>query len=174
LISLAIRGGAAAEAGFITGDIIKSIDGAKIKDMPQFMEKIGLLRPGDKVKVSYLRNGEESSTFVTLRNQLNTTDLIAVRRDPVLQNLGIELRNLDTYEKSKFNTNGIMVVSVMRNSVIGKTNLEPGLIITKINNLKVTSVNEIIEFLDKNKGSILIEGFYESYPGEFPYKFENI
>jgi hypothetical protein len=62
----------------------------------------------------------------------------------------------------------------MRNSIIGKTNLEPGLIITKINNQKVTSVNEIIEFLDINTGSILIEGFYESYPGEFPYKFENI
>jgi serine protease Do len=174
LISLSLKGGAASEAGLITGDIIKSIDGVKIKDMPQFMEKIGLLRPGDKVKVNYLRNGEEKSTFVTLRNQLNTTDLIAVRRDPILQNLGIELRNLDTYEKSKFNTNGIMVVSVMRNSIIGKTNLEPGLIITKINNQKVTSVNEIIEFLDINKGSILIEGFYESYPGEFPYKFENI
>ncbi|HMP30157.1 MAG TPA: trypsin-like peptidase domain-containing protein, partial [Saprospiraceae bacterium] len=113
IISLVIKGGAASEGGLQTDDIIKKIDEVSIKDMPQFMEKIGLLRPGDKIKIHYLRNGKENITYVTLRNQLNSTDLIAVRRDPILQNLGVELRNLDSYEKSKLNTHGIMVVSVM-------------------------------------------------------------
>ena len=173
LVTITIKDGAASEGGLRPGDIIKQIDETKIKDMPQFSEKIGLKRPGDKVKVKYFRDGREYSSFVTLRNQRNTTDLIAVRRDPILQNLGIELRDLDSYEKNKLGTKGIMVVSVMRNSTIGKTNLEPGFIITKINENIVSTVNDITDFLLNNKGKILFEGFYENYPGEYPYKFEN-
>jgi Do/DeqQ family serine protease len=173
LVTITIKDGAASEGGLRSGDIIKQIDETKIKDMPQFSEKIGLKRPGDKVKVKYFRDGKEYTSNIILRNQRNTTDLIAVRRDPILQNLGIELRDLDSYEKNKLGTKGIRVVSVMRNSTIGKTNLEPGFIITKINENKVTTVNDITDFLLKNKGNILFEGFYENYPGEYPYKFVN-
>lgn len=173
LITLVIKGGAAYEAGLVTGDIIQQINDMKIKDMPQFMEKLGLYRPGDEVSVGFLRNDKLVTKKVTLKNQRNTTDIIAVRKDPVLVNLGLEIRNLDSVEKSKLSTNGVVVVSVMRNSIIGKTNLEPGFIITKFNNQKIDSDNELIQLLIRNKGTVVLEGFYENYPGEYPYTFEN-
>jgi serine protease Do len=173
LITLVIKGGAAYEAGLLTGDIIQQINGVKIKDMPQFMEKLGLYRPGDEVTVNFLRNDMAYSKKVMLKNQRNTTDIIAIRKDPVLVNLGLEIRNLDAVEKGKLNTNGVLVVSVMRNSIIGKTNLEPGFIITKYNNQKIESDNDLINMLKKYKGKVILEGFYENYPGEYPYTFDN-
>ena len=95
-----------------------------------------------------------------------------MRKDKILTDIGFELRNLDSYEKSKYQTEGVMVVSVYRNSIISKSRLEPGFVITKINNNNVSDVNTIVDFLDQRKGTIVLEGFYENYPGEFPYTFE--
>ena len=171
-VALVNKNGAADEAGIKSGDIITSLNGNKIKSLPVFMEKIGQLRPGDKIRLEYYRNAVKKRVTVVLRNQLNTTDFIAVRKDKILTDIGFELRNLDSYEKSKYQTEGVMVVSVYRNSIISKSRLEPGFVITKINNNNVSDVNTIVDFLDQRKGTIVLEGFYENYPGEFPYTFE--
>jgi serine protease Do len=170
-ISLAAKGSAAAEAGLRSGDVLLTLEDQIIKDVPQFIEKIGMLRPGDKVTLSYIRDGVKKSTIATLRNQQNSIDLVAIRRDPILKKIGLEIRDLDSYEKSKFSSGGVMVVSVQRYSIIGRTNLEPGLVITKANNLKIGSASELIEFLEHKKGTVVFEGFYENYPGEYPYTF---
>lgn len=170
-IALVVKDGAAYNAGIKTGDVIKSLNGVKLENVPQFMEKIGQFRPGDKVAMDILRSGLTKKYTVTLRNQLNTTDLVAVRKDPILRKVGFELRELDSYEKTKFKTQGVMVVSVTSGSLVSNSNLEPGLIITKLNNRTVKSVDEITKFLDNYIGNVTIEGFYENYPGEYPYSF---
>jgi S1-C subfamily serine protease len=171
-VALVNKNGAADEAGIKSGDIITTLNGNKIKSLPSFMEKIGQLRPGDKINLEYYRDAIKRRVTVILRNQLNTTDFIAVRKDKILTDIGFELRNLDSYEKSKYQTNGVMVVSVYKNSLISKSRLEPGFVITKISNNNVTDVNTIVNFLDQRKGTVVLEGFYENYPGEFPYTFE--
>jgi len=51
--------------------------------------------------------------------------------------------------------------------------MEPGYIITSINNVEINSTQELISFLTDNKGTMYIQGFYEKYPGEYPYTFLN-
>ena len=51
--------------------------------------------------------------------------------------------------------------------------MDPGFIITKINNTDVTDASVFINFLKENKGEILVEGYYENYPGSYPYRFLN-
>ena len=140
--------------------------------MPVFMEKIGRLHPGDIVRVEYFRDGLKSRTNVTLRNQLNSTDMVAVRKDKLFTDLGFELRDLDSFEKSRNKTTGIMVVSVYKNSKIADSRIEPGFIITKINKRKVDSVNDLESLLKTTTGTVLLEGIYENYPGVFPYSIE--
>jgi Do/DeqQ family serine protease len=170
-VSLAIKGGAAAESGLMSDDVILSIDNEDIKDVPHFLEKIGLRRPGDKVNLTYIRKGIKKSSTITLRNQQNSTDLIAIRRDPILKKIGCEIRDLDSYEKSKYSTSGVMMVSVQRYSILGRTNIEPGFVITRVNNLKINKASELIDYFEKTTGKIVLEGFYENYPGEYPYSF---
>lgn len=170
-IALVVKDGAAYDSGIKTGDVVRTLNGQKIKNVPEFMEKIGQFRPGDKVSMEVIRSNIVKKYTVTLRNQLNTTDLVAIRKDPILRKVGFELRELDSYEKTKFKTQGVMVVSVTSGSIISNSNLEPGLIITKLNNKSVKSVDEITKFLDTYKGNVTIEGFYENYPGEYPYSF---
>ena len=172
-ITIVNRGSAAYDAGLSGGDVILSVDDINTNTLPQFMEQIGRHRPGDKINVTYVRDGNIENTEVTLKNKLNSTDFVAVRKDKVLLDLGFELRDLSSSELNKNTTDGVMVVSVYQNSTVGKANVEPGYIITKITNIEVTDVRKLVEYLSNHSGEIMLEGYYENYPGLFPYMFRN-
>ncbi|MEE9439850.1 MAG: trypsin-like peptidase domain-containing protein [Saprospiraceae bacterium] len=165
------KGGAAKESGLKKGDILLSINGTETNTTPQFTALIGQFSPGDILEVRYFRDGKTNSKKVILRNQLNTTDYIAVRKDKVLTDIGFELRDMDSNELTRNSEKGIYVVSVYSSSKARKANVEPGYIITSINNVKVSTVNGFIELLKDQQGSVVLNGYYENYPGEFPYTF---
>ena len=167
-----LYGGAAQEAGLEKGDVILEINGTKITRVPGFMELIARHRPGDQVDIQYVRNGQKNMISAVLKNQMNSTEVVVVRKDPILQQLGIEIRDLEPLEKQVHNK-GVYVVSVVVNSVIDQTNLEPGFIIQKINNIEVESAEMVVNILMTTTGEILLEGVYDNYPGEFPYRFIN-
>lgn len=162
---------AASEAGLKKGDVIVSVDEIETLTTPEFMEQVGRYHPGDKIRLTYFRNGDEKVAEVTLRNQINSTDFVAIRKDKILTDLGFELRDLDKNEKKRLDTEGIYVVSVSRGSKIERTNMDPGYIITKINEKPIRNVQSLIKELENHKGMVVLEGFYENYPGEFPYAF---
>lgn len=165
------KGEAASQAGLKKGDVIVSVNDIPTLSTPEFMEQVGRFRPGDNVSLAYFRDGVKQITNVTLRNQINSTDFVAVRKDKILTDLGFELRNLDSNEKKRLDTEGVYVVSVSRGSKIERTNMDPGYIITKVNKKPVRSVQDLIKEIEGHQGTVVLEGFYENYPGEFPYEF---
>jgi len=169
-VEMVLRKGAAKEAGLRKDDIIIDINGKPTNSTPEFMEQIATYRPGDKLNLRIFRSGIEFTTIATLRNHLNTTDIITVRKDAVLKDLGLEIRDLSTNELIDKKP-GTKVVSVYGGSIVSKTNLEPGYIITSINKVPVKNANEAVQLLNDAKGIIVLEGYYEKYPGNFPYKF---
>lgn len=171
VIDALTNGGAAKAAGLRKGDVLLSINDISTNTTPRFMELIGQYRPGDELKIKYFRAGKEEYTSVTLRNQLNTTDFVAVRKDQILTNIGVELREMDSNEIDRNALKGVYVVSVYKNSKAGAANIEPGYIITSINDIEVRTVNKFIEIIEEYKGSVVFNGYYENYPGEFPYTF---
>lgn len=173
LVSIVNRGSAAEDAGIMSGDVLLQVDLVKTNTIAEFMDQIGRHRPGDKIRITYIRSGKQESTEVTLKNQLNSTDFVAVRKDKALLDLGFELRDLSTAEVTNNKADGIMVVSVYQNSIVGKANIEPGYIITKINDNRVKDVQNLIELINNTNGDISLEGYYENYPGIFPYVFSN-
>lgn len=173
VISFVTKGGGAAEAGMMSNDVIISVNNIKTDNTSEFMELMGQYKPGDRLTLVYVRNKEKYVSKPVLRNQLNTTDLIGIRDDELFKKLGIEVRELDSYEKAVFTPEGVMVVSVKNGSIIGNTKMEPAYIITSINNKKVTSTSALIKYLETYKGkTIILEGFYPKFPGEYPYTFE--
>lgn len=171
MIDALTGGGAAKSGGLEVGDVVLSIDNVATNTVPQFMEQIGQRRPGDKLDIEYYRDENVYRAIITLRNQLNTTDFVAVRKDKVLTNIGFELREMDSNEISQNDAKGVYVVSVFRNSKAGEANIEPGYIITSINEKRVTSVNDLIALVEGYSGSIVFNGYYQNYPGQFPYTF---
>jgi len=171
VIDALTRGGAAKTAGLEKGDLLLSINNIPTNTTPRFTEIIGQFRPGDELKVKYFRDGKIEHKLVILRNQLNTTDFVAVRKDQILTDIGVELREMDSNEITRNAEKGVYVVSVYKNSKAGFANIEPGYIITSINDEAVRTVNKFIELIQEYKGPVVFNGYYENYPGEFPYTF---
>jgi serine protease Do len=166
------KDGSASDAKLQSEDVVININGAKTKNTAEFMEQVAIYRPGDVIDVVYIRSGEIKTTKARLKNQINSTDLVAVREDGILRELGFELREMDRYEKSVFAPNGVVVVSVKVGSLISSTMMEPGYIITNVNGQEVTSVTSLIEYLESQSNKeILFDGIYKKYPGSYPYKF---
>lgn len=173
LLASVFKNGGADEAGLKTNDVILSVNNVKTSTTAEFMEQLAKFRPGDLLDIIFIRGQKVMASKATLRNQLNSTDLIASGEHEIFKKLGLELRNPDQYEKAMMASQGVMVVSIKSGSIIANTKMEPGYIITRINNKEVTSVSVLLRQLESLKGkTVILEGFYPKVKGEFPYTFE--
>ncbi|MBT5115076.1 MAG: PDZ domain-containing protein, partial [Candidatus Marinimicrobia bacterium] len=57
--------GPAAKAGIKKGDVIQSMNGKSIKDIYEFMERLGELESGMTIPVTINRNGTEMELIVS-------------------------------------------------------------------------------------------------------------
>ncbi|MDX1685601.1 MAG: trypsin-like peptidase domain-containing protein [Saprospiraceae bacterium] len=163
--------GAAYDAGMERGDVIVAINGNKTSTVPQLQEQIGRFRPGDQVTIDYFRNGNLRSADIILKNQVNSTELLLVRRDEILKDLGMEVRDLSQAEEERIDEVGVKVVSIDKGSIIDKTNMIPDYIITAVNGKRITSSDQLVDYLENAEGKVVLDGYYEKYQGEFPYSF---
>lgn len=169
----------AGEAGLKKGDVIVKINGVKTSSIPELQELIARLRPGNSADVEYIRNGKKRKAKVLLKNTSGTISLMGAddtfnskKDDGISEVLGFELRELTSSEKRKLKTKGAYVVSITRGSKIERTNMDPGFIITKVNDRNITTVEDVIsELTNAEDGKIMLEGVYEGYPDVWYYAF---
>ncbi len=154
-------GGSAAESGLIRNDVIQTVNGVNVKTVPELQEIVGRYRPGDKLSIDFFRNGSLLNTSITLKNP-NITNLAEI---------GFELRDLTKEEKREIGKNGVLVVSIYKGSRIEKTNMDPGFVITKVNDATVETVEQVMEAIRKSDKRIVLEGTYKKFPGPYYYAF---
>ena len=83
----------AEKAGLLKGDIIVKLDEQKVSTFADLSGYISTKRPGDKVEVTFIRDGKNKTVPVILsKNELFGTEF-----------KGIELENIEAADKKKFN-----------------------------------------------------------------------
>ena len=134
--------GAAAEGRLKEGDVITSIDGKKIEKFGELQELLTNHRPGDKIKVTYLRDKKQHTSELTLRNiQGTTTAVQALDSD----SMGAALRPLTSSEKSELNLPYGLMVSAIRDGKLKDAGITKGLIIMKVNDKEMRSNSDFEE-----------------------------
>ena len=162
---------AAKEAQLRPGDVIWSLNDKAIYTMADLTEKLGQYRPGDTIELVCIRDQKKVIKTVQLRNPFNTTDLVNIRSDGILKEIGLEIRDLIRSEREAVKTSGAKVVSIYRGSLIERTKMDPGFIVTHINEKPIESASKLIAELEKLEGRIVLQGVYEKYEGPFWYVF---
>jgi S1-C subfamily serine protease len=66
LVATVGSGDPADQAGIRSGDVITAVDGQKVSGARDLVNKIRAHKPGDKVELTYRRNGQEQKTTATL------------------------------------------------------------------------------------------------------------
>ena len=161
------KDGGAYEAGIRKGDMIKKLNGVEISNGGEMQGIISRQKPGDKLPVTYIRNGKENIAVVTLKNKAGNFDI--VKADAVLETLGAEFTNLDSKKAKEFGVAGGVIVKKINDGALNdQTRMKDGFIILKVNDREVKSVDEMKAAVGANK-SITISGFYPGYDGVYEY-----
>jgi Do/DeqQ family serine protease len=152
--------GAAFEAGIKKYDVIISVDNVETKNMPELQEQIGRFRPGDKIDVVLIRNGELKKLDVVLRNRIGTTEVYHAAEFNASALLQADLRVLTYRElKSLGLRNGVMVTGFTGDKLL-QLGVEKGFIITYIDRIPVTKPEDITYYLEQSTGGVILSGIY--------------
>ena len=121
----------AEKAGIIKNDIIIEIDNIKINKFSDMSGYLSTKRPGNIVRVKYIRSGENFTTNVILKKSTRTFFL------------GMELKNLNEEDKKiTRNNDGVKIVNI-QNPRLYSFGIEKNYFLLKINDVKINDISEI-------------------------------
>lgn len=165
--------GAAKEAGIKAKDVIISIDDIETITTSKLQEIVMRKRPGDKVKIILVRNGNErKELFATLKKQEASPKTVTTANIELLKYLGVELVPISNEDQKKYKVkNGLKVIKLYDGKLKRNTNIREGFVITAVNNRVVTTINSFIEAVKKQQGGIMLEGKYAGDSTYYYYAF---
>ena len=161
--------GPAAHAGLKTGDIITKLNGDDVVTGAELVGKIATFSPGDKIKITYKRDGKENTVSVTLSNNGSSTST-AIIKTSVLDKLGAQLENLSKKDAASLDVKGgVVVKSVTENGLMDKSRIQEGFIILRANGEEVKSLDDFQRILGKASSTVKLEGVFPGYEGVYTY-----
>lgn len=157
LVNYVLEEGPASKGGIRKGDVIVKVQDKPVNSKSDFDEHISYYRPGDKIKISYIRAGAEKETTITLTNQDGETSL-NVNKSISSDKLGADFSPLSKVELQRYKISNGVKVSNIRSGLISSMNIEDGFIFTKYNGKACTDAAALIKDLENAGGRIQIEG----------------
>lgn len=152
-----LEDGPAFKAGIRPGDLVVGIQDKFVEYKALYDEYLSYHRPGDKIKITYKRDGKEKEAVLTLINKEGNTELIrktAVRSDV----LGADFSKPSKLELKKYGIEYGIKVTEIRNGVIRRMNLPEDFIFIKFNGQDCKDPETVIKWLSTASGRIQIEG----------------
>ena len=162
--------GSAARSGLELGDVLVAINGVPINSSPEMQEQLSRYRPGEKVRVTYIRNGRTRKRNVLLRDKSNQPGLlVSERSEDLLARLGAGVRGLTYEEYAQFPAGGVRIIAIDPRGPIGRMNVQSGFIVTGLNGRPVSNVEQFLLELS-SRDTYLIKGRYAPDGGEYYYQ----
>ena len=133
----------AEKAGIKKNDIITKIDLIKINKFSDMSGYLSTKRPGDIIKVEYIRNKKIFKTNVVLKKITRTIFL------------GMEIKNIEKKDTSILNKNSGVKVTNVENSRLNRMGIEEGYYILEINEVEIEDISQIERIDMESLSSIL-------------------
>ncbi|PZD77907.1 S1C family serine protease [Mesonia sp. K7] len=152
----------AERSGLRKGDLIIKIDGIRVRKMSDLTAYINTKRPGDDVQVNFIRDDEEKITKV----RLSKYETI------IIEKAGLEVTNADDDYLAYFDaTYGVKIVKPISEHI----NIpQDQFIITKIDDIKVNSVDDVKRILNKTHKNQALQVTFKNRRGyEDTYTFRS-
>ncbi|OKL40438.1 trypsin-like peptidase domain-containing protein [Pontibacter flavimaris] len=157
---------AAAAAGLEEGDIIQSIKGVNVASSTALSELIARQYPGDKLELTYLRNGKSRSADVVLQGE--EAMLAASGGESAAKGLqaklGATFEPVPDQVKQRFGLrSGVYVMEVQQGGFFDMAGIPRGAIITGVNGRRVNSLSDMSRAVETSGGgSVRLDGITPS------------
>jgi serine protease Do len=161
LVSSATEGGPAQKAGVKTGDVILKFNGIDIDTMKELPKVVAGTPVGKSVPLVILRNGKTITLNVVLgelelaekENLITKSSGNKKSKSKTFEKLGFVAEELSKSNIEKFKLKkikaGILISSVKEGSVAEEAGLLPGMVIVRVGQIEVNSI-DVIEDAIKN------------------------
>ena len=157
LIEVAEKGGAE-DAGLRNGDIVTKVDNTVVSSYYDLSFAVGSKRPGDKVAVTYTRNGKQNTVNVTLKDQKGGTSLRSKADLSVTEKIGSEFEPLSEKFKTDYGLNsGVIAKNVIEGKELSKIGIVDNYIVIEVNGKPVNSQKDIEKILQSYSGNVQIK-----------------
>ena len=163
------KDGAAAEIGLKPGDVVTKINDIPIDSWTELQATVSSYNSGDKIKITYKRDGKENTAIATLTSKTGTYDQIATAG--IGETLGADLETIDKKKALTYEIEGgVLVKKIKTGGTFSKTRMQDGFIITSVNGMDISNTEELSKAIASLKGeSIQLEGIYPGYEGVYRY-----
>jgi serine protease Do len=145
---------AARDAGLERGDVIVSLEGAQISTVSELQTRLRAFSPGETVTIGLIRRStkERHEIRVELQQRPAETRVASAESPPdAADHLGISVRDLEEARSAGLeldeDVSGVIISDVSRTGALGRSNIQPGLIIQDINGQAVNTVDEYHEIV---------------------------
>jgi len=164
-VSEVLSGSGAEQAGLKEGDIITKVEGNTVYESSDLQERVGRLQPGDKIRLTVLRDGAEKNFTVALKAESGTskrTAAVSKSSAELYNRLGASFAPLTQAQKTRLRiTGGVVVTQVRPGGIFDEGYIERGTIITSINKQPINNVADIDKAITnlKDGKTLSISGF---------------
>lgn len=137
------------------------------------VEQIARYKPGDKIAITYNRDGKEGTVNVTLKNKINTTSV--VKGASALEKLGAEFATVDSKTAKANEIEGGVIVKKITGGALKASRVQDGFVITSVNGTEVKNMDDFTNAIKNAKGTIFIEGIYPGFATDtyrYPLKLD--
>jgi serine protease Do len=148
-----VAGKPAEKAGLQIGDTITAVNGKPVKTGDELVNIISAVKPGNKVEITYLRNGQEKKASVGVEDRTKLfpdatseeAEASDSERTPRPSKLGVTVHSLTPEQADRLGLGsgkGVVVTEVKPDSFADDIGLRPGMIITQLNRQPVNNEDD--------------------------------
>lgn len=164
---------AAEKSGLKEGDILRDIDGFEVNSMAEVREILSQRSPGDIVKAKILRKSQILYIDIELLNIDGTADVVTNTATDIESLFGATFTNLSKNEMSKYKVNGGVKIISLSDGVLRNAGIREGFIITSVNRIAVSSIQEINDIISSSQSEYVnLGGFYNNQYSQYSYTFQ--
>jgi len=151
LVAEVTKGAAADKAGIEAGDVITQVSSYPVHNMQDFYIVEGQLPIGEKNSLSYWRNGKSRTA------RLSATAMPVLQGENLDRRLaGAMFEELPAKMRAE-QIRGVILSELDRQSLLARSGLRPGDIITGVNQQSVQGLNEFEEQVQASRGPLLLQ-----------------
>jgi len=144
IVDKTMPGTPAADAGLQAGDVITKVNGQEVKNAGDLTRAIGMMKPGDKVQLSYVRDRAEKTAEATLASQKNENVATAEPSAPQPpESTGFGLKLAPAHEVEGPSQKGVAIVGVDPTGEAAQKGLAAGDIILDVAGKPVSTPTDV-------------------------------
>jgi serine protease Do len=134
------------------------LDGAPVERVEQLRNQIALTKPGTKVELGFLRDGERKTATIEIGSR-SSDDMASWSGSGQAHGLGLHVEDLtgELAEQLHFvGRQGVVVTDVAVGSSADRVGIRTGMLIEEVNRQPVTNVSDFRKALDAATGAKIL------------------